>query len=225
MSIFELTAKNNIYLGANNIVQKGEMVSVHVGSPSAKAYNIFSNPDSRRQTLEQMACRGIDLRSNTSLLNLSQWDVKQVDHSYSRIQPDVNTPAIEKFKNPFKENTEMDIVDSNDSLRGCRSVVEGFFNEGNDAKFAEAGLSGRCEMSLSFFEKIKGEMGITSELSFQPMGAGELGAYNPHTDRIELNSSYFSLVFGELVPKRIAMKYSSNIANFSVKFIKNKFFW
>lgn len=32
--------------------------------------------------------------------------------------------------------------------------------------------------------------------------------------------SYFSLVFGELVPKRVAMKYSSKIANVSVGFIK-----
>ena len=37
---------------------------------------------------------------------------------------------------------------------------------------------------------------------------------------VTLILSYFSLVFGELVPKRIAMKYSSKIANIAVGFIK-----
>ena len=37
---------------------------------------------------------------------------------------------------------------------------------------------------------------------------------------VTLILSYFSLVFGELVPKRLAMKYSNKIANFSVRFIK-----
>ncbi|MBE5806424.1 MAG: HlyC/CorC family transporter [Clostridiales bacterium] len=36
---------------------------------------------------------------------------------------------------------------------------------------------------------------------------------------VTLILSYFSLVFGELVPKRVAMKYSSKIANFAVGFI------
>ena len=38
-------------------------------------------------------------------------------------------------------------------------------------------------------------------------------------DNVTLILSYFSLVFGELVPKRVAMKYSSKIANFAVGFI------
>lgn len=37
---------------------------------------------------------------------------------------------------------------------------------------------------------------------------------------VTLILSYFSLVFGELVPKRVAMKYSSKIANVAVGFIK-----
>lgn len=36
---------------------------------------------------------------------------------------------------------------------------------------------------------------------------------------VTLILSYFSLVFGELVPKRLAMKYSSQIANFSIGII------
>lgn len=37
---------------------------------------------------------------------------------------------------------------------------------------------------------------------------------------VTLILSYFSLVFGELVPKRLAMKYSNKIANLAVGFIK-----
>lgn len=37
---------------------------------------------------------------------------------------------------------------------------------------------------------------------------------------VTLILSYFSLVFGELVPKRVAMKYSNKIANVAVGFIK-----
>lgn len=37
---------------------------------------------------------------------------------------------------------------------------------------------------------------------------------------VTLILSYFSLVFGELVPKRLAMKYSNKIASFSVGFIR-----
>lgn len=36
---------------------------------------------------------------------------------------------------------------------------------------------------------------------------------------VTLILSYFSLVFGELVPKRLAMKYSNKIANIAVKFV------
>ena len=69
MAAFELTARHQIYLGAGNQIKKGERLTLNIHTMGVQPYNLFNNPDSRRQAIQQFSVNGIDVRSREYLLN------------------------------------------------------------------------------------------------------------------------------------------------------------
>ena len=83
MAVFELTARHQMYLGAGNQINKGERLTMNIHTMGVQPYNIFSNPESRRQAIQQFSVNGIDVSSREYLLNTGHWDIKRVPDSFS----------------------------------------------------------------------------------------------------------------------------------------------
>ena len=85
MSVFELTARHQMYLGDNNIIPKGERLRLNIHTMGVQPYNMFSNPENRRQAIQQFAVNGIDMKSREHLLNTGHWDIRKLpDHTFSK---------------------------------------------------------------------------------------------------------------------------------------------
>ena len=54
MSVFELTARHQMCLGDNNIIPKGERLRLNIHTMGVQPYNMFSNPENRRQAIQQL---------------------------------------------------------------------------------------------------------------------------------------------------------------------------
>lgn len=190
MAIFELTARHSMYLGDSNKIDKGEQVTLNIHTMGVQPFNLFSNPESRRQAIQQFAINGIDVKSRDYLLNTGHWDIKRLpDNSFSK-SIDLHNPFTD-FKLPGLELPHTnDVTDDVEMKKGCINLVKNFYNEGLDLNYAEQGLEGRCEIALDFYEGVKGQMGIDAEMYFAQKPFYELGGYNPDTNKIVLNANY-----------------------------------
>ena len=194
MALFELMARSQMYLGAGNIIGKGEQLTLNIHQMGVNRLNVLTNPESRRQAIQQFAVNGIDLKPNSPYLNAGHWDIKELpNRQFARA---VAPEAVQLFGeqwtpwNDAPSFSETGIVDDVAMKKGCIDLVEDFFNEGLDLDYAEKGLEGRYEIVSAFYDQVKSLMGIDAELSFSPMDGNNLGAFNPDTNRIELNASY-----------------------------------
>ena len=193
MAIFELVARNQMYLGEGNIIPKGERLTMNIHQMGVNQYNLMTNPESRRQVMQQFAIHGIELKPNSPYLNAGHWDIRQRPEGFAKS----TTTEVQSF-NPFSEfklpwsdaPTTSDVIDDVEMKKGCVDVVKNFFNEGQDMDFAEKGLEGRCEIASHFYNEIKQQMGIDAKLEFADMPKNSLGGYDHTTNRMELNSRF-----------------------------------
>ena len=189
MSVFELTARHQMYLGDNNIIPKGERLRLNIHTMGVKPYNMFSNPENRRQAIQQFAVNGIDMKSREHLLNTGHWDIRKLpDHTFSKSLDSYQ--SFEHFEKPLDGISSKDIIDDVEMKKSCIELVRDFYNDGADIDFAEKGLMGRCEIVSDFYESVKDTMGIDAELSFANKPENVCGGYNPSTNSIELNAKY-----------------------------------
>lgn len=189
MAAFELTARHQMYLGAGNQINKGERLTMNIHTMGVQPYNLFNNPDSRRQAIQQFSVNGIDVRSREYLLNTGHWDIKRIpDHSFSKNVESFN--PFSEIGNHWSEIPTKDIIDDVSMKKDCIGLVRNFYNEGLDLDYADEGLEGRCEIATSFYNDVKEKMGIDADLVFANKPPHNLGGYNPLTNRIELNSNY-----------------------------------
>ncbi len=192
MSLFELTAKSQMYLGDGNIVKKGEKITMDIHTPNAQPYNLFSNPENRRQAIQQFAVHGIDAKPGANVLSIGNWDVKKMpSQTFSRTIENSNMENFEKFHFPWQDVPQQKFIDDVDMKKGCMVLVKDFYKDGKDVDFIEDGLEGRLETAFSFYDGIKKEMGIDAKLCFDPtMAPNDLGGFEPSENVIRLNANY-----------------------------------
>ena len=131
MSVFELTAKSQMYLGDGNVVKKGEKVTMNIHSLTAQPYNLFATPENRRQAIQQFGVHGIDAKQGSPVLNVGNWDVKKMpDQRFYRSLEGVPSGQMEKFHFPWQEIRNKDVIDGVAMKKGCIDRVGQFFNEG-----------------------------------------------------------------------------------------------
>ncbi len=160
-------------------------------SSSVQPYNVFSNTENRKQVVQQLLSRGgLNLDMNSPLLNNGRWDVKKIPNTtFSKtLAGERIDGGIEKNHFPWQETAEVKKIDDVEMKKNCIETVADFYREGLDEKYAEEGLSGRCEMCMDFYENIKEHMGIDAELTFKDMPEGNLGGFVPKGGKIELNA-------------------------------------
>lgn len=193
MAIFELVARNQMYLGEGNIIPKGERLTMNIHQMGVNQYNLMTNPESRRQVMQQFAIHGIELKPNSPYLNAGHWEISQRPEGFAKAM----TSEVQSF-NPFGEfklpwnetPTGNEVINDVEMKKGCIEVVQNFFGEGLDMDFAEKGFEGRCEIASSFYDEVKEQMGIDAKLDFSDMPKNSLGGYDPATNKMELNSSF-----------------------------------
>lgn len=187
MSIFELTARHQMNLGNNNIIPKGEKLRLNIHTMGVQPYNIFSNPENRRQAIQQFSVNGININSNSPFLNTGHWEIKRVPEAYFHKITETGTPLenLSGIENIFR--AENKVINDVDMKKNCISLTKNFFAEGLDLKFSDKGLEGRCEIICDYFNGVKNEMGIETDIQFKHMPPNKLGGYNPATNSIELN--------------------------------------
>lgn len=191
MSVFELTAKSQMYLGDGNVVKKGEKITMNMHSLTAQPYNLFSNPENRRQAIQQFGVHGIEAKQGSPVLNVGNWDVKRMPNQtfYRAVDAPIEG-QMEKFHFPWQEMPNR-VIDEVEMKKGCIDHVSAFFNEGKDLDFSEKGLEGRSEIAHQFYEGIKQEMDIDAKLRFDStMPPKSLGGYEPYSNTITLNANY-----------------------------------
>lgn len=175
-------------LGPGNQINKGERLTMNIHTMGVQPHSIFSNPDSRRQAIQQFSVNGIDISSREYLLNTGHWDIKKVPNSFSKA---LETHPLQETNFSFKDVPQKNaIVDDVEMKKNCINMVKDFYDEGLDLDYAEGGLKCRCEIASDFYDGVKKNMGIDAELSFETKPANQLGGYDPLTNRIELNSNY-----------------------------------
>ena len=88
-----------MYLGDNNIIPKGERLRLNIHTMGVQPYNMFSNPENRRQAIQQFAVNGIDMKSREHLLNTGHWDIRKLpDHTFSKSLD--SNQSLEHFEKP-----------------------------------------------------------------------------------------------------------------------------
>lgn len=188
MAVFELTARHQMYLGAGNLINKGERLTMNIHTMGVQPYNIFTNPESRRQAIQQFSVNGIDVRSREYILNAGHWDVKRVPDSFSK---SLENHSFQETGFSFRDiPNDNGIIDDLEMKKECISLVKNFYNEGLDLDYADGGIKCRCEIASDFYDGVKKTMGIDADLSFVTKPPYQLGGFNPLTNRIELNSIY-----------------------------------
>lgn len=63
-----------MYLGLGNKINKGECLAMNIHTLGVQPYNVFSNPENRRQAILQFSVNGIDMNSREYILNSGLWD-------------------------------------------------------------------------------------------------------------------------------------------------------
>lgn len=193
MVAFEFIAKHPMNLGENNQIMRGERFTMNIHTVGVQPFSVFSNPESRRQAIQQFAVNGIDVKSREYLLNTGHWEVKRLpDHNFSKAVDVRETVSqfTEVKSTPLELSRTHDVIDDVEMKKECISIVKEFYGKELDLSFADKGLEGRCEIATDFYKEVKQSMGIDAELSFVSKSPNELGGYNPKTNCIELNSNY-----------------------------------
>jgi hypothetical protein len=189
MSVFELTAKSQMYLGDGNVVKKGEKITMNIHSLTAQPYNLFSTPENRRQAIQQFGVHGIEAKQGSPVLNVGNWDVKRIPTQ--TLYRSIETPMerqIEKFHFPWQEMPNR-VLDQVEMKKSCIDHVSQFFNEGKHLDYSEKGLEGRCKIAHQFYDGIKQEMDIDAKLIFDPtMPPNVKGGFDPSSNTITLNA-------------------------------------
>lgn len=193
MAAFEFIAKHPMNLGGNNHIMRGERFTMNIHTMGVQPFSVFSNPESRRQAIQQFAVNGIDVKSREYLLNTGHWEVKRLpDHNFSKAT-ETHEP-ISRFSEITPSSSEFskgnDVIDDVEMKKECIGVVKDFYGKELDLTFADNGLEGRCKIASDFYKDVKQSMGIDAELSFVSKSPNDLGGYNPRTNCIELNSNY-----------------------------------
>lgn len=193
MATFEFIAKHPMNLGGNNQIMRGERFTMNIHTMGVQPFSVFSNPESRRQAIQQFTVNGIDVKSREYLLNTGYWEVKRLpDHNFSKAIDGSET--VGKFSEVKSTSLELpkanDVIDDVEMKKECIGIVKEFYGKELDLSFADTGLEGRCEIATNFYKEVKQSMGIDAELSFVQKSPNDLGGYNPKTNCIELNSKY-----------------------------------
>ncbi len=193
MAAFEFIAKHPMNLGGNNHIMRGERFTMNIHTMGVQPFSVFSNPESRRQAIQQFAVNGIDVKSREYLLNTGHWEVKRLpDHNFSKAT-ETHEP-ISRFSEITPSSSEFsksnDVIDDVEMKKECIGIVKDFYGKELDLTFADNGLEGRCKIASDFYKDVKQSMGIDAELSFVSKSPNDLGGYNPRTNCIELNSNY-----------------------------------
>lgn len=188
MAVFEITATHQMFLGAGSQINKGERLTMNIHTMGVRPSNIFSNPETRRQAIQQFSVNGIDVRSRDYLLNTGHWNIKRVPDGFSK---SLHNYTLQDTEVAYKDLPNKNgIIDDVEMKKECINMVKIFYNEGLELDYADRGLKGRCEIASNFYDGVKINMGIDAELCFEPKPTHQLGGYNPSTNRIELNSKY-----------------------------------
>lgn len=187
MSIFELTARHQMNLGNNNIIPKGERLRLNIHTMGVQPHNMFSNPENRRQAIQQLSVNGVNLNPNSPFLNTGHWDIKKVPEVsfHKSIESGMPLEKLSGVENGFR--SENKVIDDIDMKKNCISLTKNFYAEGLDLKFADNGLEGRCKIICDYFNAVKNEMGIDTDFQFKDMPSNKLGGYDPVTNSIDLN--------------------------------------
>lgn len=193
MAAFEFIAKHPMNLGGNNHIMRGERFTMNIHTMGVQPFSVFSNPESRRQAIQQFAVNGIDVKSREYLLNTGHWEVKRLpDHNFSKATE--THEAISRFSEITPSSSEFskgnDVIDDVEMKKECIGIVKDFYGKELDLTFADNGLEVRCKIASDFYKDVKQSMGIDAELSFVSKSPNDLGGYNPRTNCIELNSNY-----------------------------------
>lgn len=193
MAAFEFIAKHPMNLGGNNHIMRGERFTMNIHTMGVQPFSVFSNPESRRQAIQQFAVNGIDVKSSEYLLNTGHWEVKRLpDHNFSKAT-ETHEP-ISRFSEITPSSSEFskgnDVIDDVEMKKECIGIVKDFYGKELDLTFADNGLEGRCKIASDFYKDVKQSMGIDAELSLVSKSPNDLGGYNPRTNCIELNSNY-----------------------------------
>ena len=172
---------------------RGERFTMNIHTMGVQPFSVFSNPESRRQAIQQFTVNGIDVKSREYLLNTGHWEVKRLpDHNFSKAIDGSET--VGKFSEVKSTSLELpkanDVIDDVEMKKECIGIVKEFYGKELDLSFADTGLEGRCEIATNFYKEVKQSMGIDAELSFVQKLPNDLGGYNPKTNCIELNSNY-----------------------------------
>lgn len=188
MDVFEITARHQMYLGLGNKINKGECLAMNIHTLGVQPYNVFSNPENRRQAILQFSVNGIDMNSREYILNSGLWDIKRVPDTFSKSLDNYNVQDTGfSYKDIPNSNV---IIDDVEMKKECISMIKDFYNKGLDIDYADGGLKCRCEIASDFYDGVKKNMGIDAELCFEQKPTHQLGGYNPLTNKIELNSNY-----------------------------------
>lgn len=174
MELFQTLTQHQVYLGADNQINKGEHLTMNSHKMGAQPYSMFSNPESRRHAIHQFE---LDRMGVESMPDISSKSLESLNH-------------FGDIEDSWKEVPNKDVIDDVEMKKECIDLVRNFYDEGLDLEFAEKGLQGRCEIISSFYNDVKETMGIDADISFASKPPKELGGYNPSTNKIDLNANY-----------------------------------
>ena len=143
----------------------------------------------------------------TSLLS-----VEVIELELNREEPVIQKAAVDLMIPRMIENQSVTV----DAITGATGVSTGIKLATRDALIKALVAGGSSQKAISHFEKEVEKKTDTVELSYKIVVAGMGGAMDlcvgcPEVI-ITMLLSYFSLVFGELVPKQIALRYTSFVA-------------
>ncbi len=79
MATFELTARQQMFLGNGNVISKGTPISIHIPMMGIVPGNLFGNPRCRDAVLQQFAMNGINVPPNSPILSRGHWDIKMIN--------------------------------------------------------------------------------------------------------------------------------------------------
>lgn len=189
MAVFELIAKQHMYTDIYSQINKGEGLSMNIHTIGVQFRDIFSNPESRRQAIQQFSANSMDVsRPRECILNPDLWDIKSAPDNLSASSDNYTFQDTGTSVRELSNNN--DLIDDVEMKKGCIDKVKEFYDEGLDLDYADGGIKSRCEIASNFYDGVKETMGIDADLCFVTKPPYQLGGFDPLTNRIELNSNY-----------------------------------
>lgn len=82
-----------------------------------QSHNMFSNPENRRQAIQQFAVNGIDMKPIEHLLNTGHWEIRKLtEHTFSKSLDSYQ--SLERFEKPLDGISSKDIIDDVEMKKG-----------------------------------------------------------------------------------------------------------